>query len=205
MIGTKFSNFRGEIFAYFSLPEKTMGIEGLLEIYSKSDNTSKLVEMLKSQGNFHVRLKGLVGSSPAFVLASSTAGLKKVHLCILPNQENAAYFLNDLENLCGKTQVLYFPASGRKPYDEGQADNSSILLRAEVLNSLLHYSDIEIDRLQSNGRRVIVTYPEAISEKVVTRSHLLKNTLEIRKSEKLSVDFVVDLLLEYGFQRIDYV
>lgn len=179
---------------------RTMSLEGLLELYINSDNTSRLLEKLKSQGKSRVSLKGMVGSAPPFVLAAVSKGLQKVHLCILPNQETAAYFLNDLENICGKEAVLYFPASGRKPYEEGPADNSSILLRAEVLSSLLHYSDND-----ANKHKVIVTYPEALSEKVVTKSHLLKNTLEVRKGEKLSVEFVVEILLEYGFERADYV
>ncbi|MBL7892762.1 MAG: transcription-repair coupling factor [Bacteroidia bacterium] len=176
-----------------------MKLEQLLKKYSDSDNTLQILEKLRSPGNSHVHLKGLVGSFPSFVLTTVAAQLKKVHLCVLPDQEGAAYFLNDLENLLGKSSVLFFPSSGRKPYEHSLGDSSSILLRAEVLNYLLQGAG------DNDTPIVVVTYPEALAEKVVTRSHLSKNTLQVLKGEKLSVDFVIDLLLEYGFNRVDYV
>ncbi len=177
-----------------------MNLEGLLKLYSTDDNTLKLFEKLKSSGRTRARLKGLVGSSASFVISATAFLFKKTHLCILPTQESAAYFLNDLENLFGKSSVLFFPASGKNPYEYGQVDNSSILLRAEVLTTLLHSGELQADK-----STIIVSYPEALTEKVVTRSHLLKNTLQVQKGEKLSTDFVIDLLLEYGFERVDYV
>jgi transcription-repair coupling factor (superfamily II helicase) len=177
-----------------------MKLEQLLKIYSESDNTFQILEKLRSTGRTRVHLKGLVGSAPAFVISATATQLKKIHLCILPDQERAAYFLNDLENLYGKEFVLFFPSSGRRPYEHTQTDNSNILLRAEVLNQLLQNFQADTSR-----SKLIVTYPEALAEKVVTRSHLSKNILQVLKSEKLSVDFVVDVLLEYGFERVDYV
>src|ERR1043166_9672924 len=81
------------------------------------------------------------------------------------------------------------------PYEHEDIDNANILLRAEVLNKI------------STGKKhiCIITYPEALTEKVVTRTHLSKNTLELKKGEKISIDFITDVLLDYEFERVDYV
>lgn len=178
-----------------------MKLEQLLTIYSDSDTTFQLVEKLKSQGITHAALKGLVGSAPSFVLASTVPQVKKLHLCVLPDKEIAAYFFNDLENITRKKNILFFPSPNRKPYDHTQMDNANVLQRAEVLNTLIHYEKDETQK----SELIIVTYPEALAEKVVTRSHLSKNTLQILKAEKVSIDFVIEVLLEYGFSRVDYV
>ncbi|MCC6689955.1 MAG: transcription-repair coupling factor, partial [Bacteroidia bacterium] len=177
-----------------------MKLEQLLKFYAETDSTLQVVQKLKSGGAPHVRLKGLAGSMPSFVVASAAQQLKKTHLCLLPNHETAAYFLNDIETIFSKKSVCFFPSSGRRPYEHSDKNNSNLLLRAETLNELITYA-----RSESTRALIIVAYPESIAEKVVTRQHLSKNTLQVVKGEKLSVDFVVELISEYGFERVDYV
>lgn len=172
----------------------------MLKFYAETDSTLQVVQKLKSGGAPHVRLKGLAGSMPSFVVASAAQQLKKTHLCLLPNHETAAYFLNDIETIFSKKSVCFFPSSGRRPYEHSDKNNSNLLLRAETLNELITYA-----RSESTRALIIVAYPESIAEKVVTRQHLSKNTLQVVKGEKLSVDFVVELISEYGFERVDYV
>ncbi|HSH64938.1 MAG TPA: CarD family transcriptional regulator, partial [Bacteroidia bacterium] len=142
---------------------------------------------------------GVVGNeSPfhaAFINGVAYQSVHKTNLIILADKEEAAYFLNDLENLIGEANVLFFPASYKMPYEHEEIDNANILLRAEVLNKI------------NSGKKhtCIVTYPEALVEKVVTKAHLSKNTLELKKGEKISIDFISDVLIEYGFERVDYV
>lgn len=114
---------------------------------------------------------------------------------VFNDKEEAAYYLNDLEQLIGEKDVLFYPGSYRRPYQIEETDNANVLLRAEVLNRI-------------NSRKkpaVIVTYPDALFEKVVTRKELNKNTLKIKIDDSLSLDFLNEVLFEYQFKRVDFV
>jgi transcription-repair coupling factor (superfamily II helicase) len=114
---------------------------------------------------------------------------------VLPEREEAAYFLSDLENLLEK-EILFFPSSFRKSFEFTLVDSSNVLQRAEVLNELKHSTEYG---------KIIVTYPEALAEKVIDRNALEKNTLEIAVGNKLSIDFINEFLIEYDFERVDFV
>lgn len=146
-----------------------------------------------SHNNLH--LKGLVGSSFSFVLSEVFKTSDKPFLLIFDDKEEAAYYLNDLEQLINDKDVLFYPGSYRRPYQIEETNNANVLLRAEVLNRI-------------NSRRkpaVIVTYPDALFEKVVTKKELEKNTLKISVGNELSIDFVNEVLFEYNFKRVDFV
>ncbi|HBI01294.1 transcription-repair coupling factor, partial [uncultured Flavobacterium sp.] len=116
-------------------------------------------------------------------------------LLLFNDKEEAAYYLNDLENLINDQDVLFYPSSYRRPYQIEETDNANILLRAEVLNRI-------------NSRKkpsIIVTYPEALFEKVVTRKELDKNTLKVAVADQISIDFINEVLFEYNFKRVDFV
>ncbi|MBA3970938.1 MAG: transcription-repair coupling factor [Bacteroidetes bacterium] len=168
--------------------------EDLLRKYGESTNNSLLIQELAGKTT-RLQLKNVIGSGASFIAAAAYQHIHKTNLIVLADKEEAAYFLNDLENLLGEQNVLFFPASYRMPYEHEAIDNSNILLRAEVLNKI------------NTGKKhiCIVTYPEALTEKVVTKTHLTKNTLELKQSEKISIDFISDLLLEYDFDRVEYV
>src|SRR5690606_32994359 len=107
----------------------------------------------------------------------------------------AAYHLNDLENLLGDKNVLFYPGSYRRPYQIEETDNANVLLRSEVLN-----------RINSRKKPAfIVTYPEALFEKGVTRMELEQNTIKIAVNNLLSIAFVNEVLFEYRFKRTDFV
>merc|ERR1711966_647005 len=119
-----------------------------------------------------------VGSSYPLAIAEVFKQTEKPFLIVLNNKEEAAYHLNDLENLLGEKNVLFYPGSYRRPYQIEETDNANVLLRSEVLNRI-------------NSRKkpaVIVTYPEALFEKVVTKKELQKNTLKLALSENISLD-----------------
>ncbi len=142
-----------------------------------------------------VQLKGLTGSALSFVISEVFANTEVPFLLILNDKEEAAYHLNDLEQLVGKNEVLFYPGSYRRPYQIEETDNANVLLRAEVLNRI-------------NSRKkpaVIVSYPDALFEKVVTRKELDKNTLKIKLGDTLSLDFLNEVLFEYQFKRVDFV
>jgi transcription-repair coupling factor (superfamily II helicase) len=147
-------------------------------------------------------LDGLAGSAEAVMAATLIKNSKKSFLCILSDKEKAAYFFNDLENLLHERDKSYenrsvflFPSAWKKPYEFNETDNANVLLRAEVVNRLA----AETERI------IIVTYPLALSEKVVTRKLLKKHILSISKGETLDLDFFLEMLLEYGFEQSDFV
>ena len=140
-------------------------------------------------------LKGLVGSSFSFVISSVFKLTKKPFLLVFNDKEEAAHYLNDLEQLCNDKDVLFYPGSYRRPYQIEETDNANVLLRAEVLN-----------RINSQKKpAIIVTYPDALFEKVVTRKELERNTLKVSVNDKISIDFVNEVLFEYQFKRVDFV
>ena len=160
---------------------------------------SSALEALKTQLNEQTRdncvVSGLVGSALSITIAELFKQTALPFLLILNDKEQAAYHLNDLENILGDQNVLFYPGSYRRPYQIEQTDNANVLLRSEVLNRI-------------NSRKkpaLIVTYPEALFEKVVTKKELEKNTLKISVGEQLSIDFVNEVLFEYNFKRVDFV
>jgi transcription-repair coupling factor (superfamily II helicase) len=151
------------------------------------------IAIANSQNKVH--LKGLVGSALSLVLSESFKSAELPFLLIFNDKEEAAFYLNDLEGLLSDKDVLFYPGSYRRPYQIEQTDNANVLLRAEVLNRI-------------NSRKkpaIIVTYPDALFEKVVTRRELEKNTLKIAVGDELSLDFVNEVLFEYKFKRVDFV
>jgi transcription-repair coupling factor (superfamily II helicase) len=142
-----------------------------------------------------IHAKGLIGSSLSFMVSEAFLATDKPFLLIFNDKEEAAYHLNDLEELIGEKNVLFYPGSYRRPYQIEETDNANVLLRSEVLNRI-------------NSRKkpaVIVTYPDALFEKVVTRKELDRSTLKITLGDQLSIDFVNEVLFEYKFKRVDFV
>ncbi len=142
-----------------------------------------------------INLDGLIGSSLSIAIAESFKTADKPFLVILNDKEEATYILNDLEQLVKEDHVLFYPGSYRRPYQIEGTDNANILLRAEVLNRI-------------NSRKkpaLIITYPDALFEKVVTRKELDKSTLKVKINDNLSLDFVNEMLFEYKFKRVDFV
>ncbi|MFM6975837.1 MAG: transcription-repair coupling factor [Sphingobacteriaceae bacterium] len=172
-----------------------MNIREIIHRYKDDPRTTQLAQALNSGKNPRVHLKGLVGSSDAMLAIALYFLQHKPAVFVLPDREEAAYFLSDLENILEK-EVLFFPASFRKAFDFTQPDSSMVLQRAEVLNELKNASEYG---------KLIVTYPEALGEKVIDRQALEKNTLEIAKGNKLDIDFMADFLSGYDFERVDFV
>lgn len=171
-----------------------MNSKQLVERY-KTDNRilglAKAINIKKER----IHLKGLIGSLDALVVAASYFLSHKNMVFVLPDREEANFFQADLESLMEK-EVLVFPSSFRKSFDFTQTDSANVLLRAEVLNQIT----------QTTGYgNLIVTYPEAMAEKVIDRDSLIKNTLEIAINNKLSIDFINEFLIEYDFERCDFV
>lgn len=164
------------------------------EHFAKLPQLQELQKAISKPQN-KLALNGLIGSALSFSLAEAFEASEKPFLLVLTDKEEAAYYLNDLEHLLGKKDVLFYPGSYRRPYQIEDTDNANVLLRAEVLN-----------RINSKKKPAfIVTYPDALFEKVVTRKQLDKSTLKVTVNDQLSLDFVNEMLFEYKFKRVDFV
>ena len=163
-------------------------------VFKESSSLRKLGEAI-SKNQARTTLSGLHGSAFSIVVAQLFKEKDLPFLCVFNDKEEAAYHLNDLEQLVGEQDVLFFPGSYRRPYQIEETNNANVLLRSEVLNRI-------------NSRKkpaLIVTYPEALFEKVVTRKELERNTLSVKVGDELSLDFVNEVLFSYQFKRVDFV
>ena len=151
--------------------------------------------LLKNDTSRNIFLKGLNGSGPAMTIASLFTKGRGSYVCVLNDQEEAGYFYHDLMQLTASNEVYFFPSAYRRAIKYGHVDPANEILRTEVLS-----------RLQDpDASFVIVTYPDALAERVVAREVLKENTLKISVGEKLDNMFVSDVLDEYGFEQVDYV
>ncbi|WP_018618886.1 transcription-repair coupling factor [Spirosoma luteum] len=175
-----------------------MRSEELLSLYT-SDSFIKLLaqpisEKLSTELQ-RVQIKGVTGSLDAVIASAVYKLAEGSHIYIATDREEAAYFFNDLQNLLSR-EVLLFPMSYKKPYLYEDIENANVLMRAEVLNKL--------NPAPKDGL-LIVTYPEALSEKVINKRSLAANTLTIRVGEKIDTNFVSELLQTYEFEKTDFV
>ncbi len=137
----------------------------------------------------------MVGSGLSFALGSSYSKNENTQILICNDKEAAAYYFNDLQRILGEKEVLFFPSSYRRPYQIEEIDNANVLLRAEVLNKIS----------QATSKQLIISYPNALFEKIVSQKTIEEKTLNIKIGDKLSLDFVNEVLFEYEFKRVDFV
>ncbi len=170
-----------------------MDYSSIATVLKQSSLQDKMHAALAASKNVHA--KGIVGSYLSFLMVESFNKQAKTHVLICNDKEEAAYHLNDLEAVLGKQSLLFYPGSYRRPYQIEEVDNANVLQRAEVLNRINNKKD----------PLVLVTYPDALFEKVVTKKAIEKNTLKIKNGDQLSIDFINEVLFEYQFHRVDFV
>ena len=164
-------------------------------LFGNHPNLEGLLRAFGDAGSERIRLEGLTGSSKAIIVAGVFLRTMNTHLVIIPEKEDAAYFYNDLVSLVGDDAVFFFPSTYKRSVQYWQTEPANIVLRTEVLNHL------------ASGKRksIIVSYPESVMELVVSKSNLKKNTFHIKKGDKISLEFLEEMLQEYHFTRTDFV
>lgn len=165
-----------------------------LNIYCADGLIKTVAAGIHTPKNLNLRIKGLSGSFDAVIAASTFKLHAHDYIIVLQDKDEAAYFQNDLQNLLGR-EILLFPMSYKRPYEFSEIENANILMRAEVLNRLAEKTKPEI----------IVTYPEALSEKVINRRSLASNTFTVKLKEKLEIPFLEEFLHNYDFEKTDFV
>jgi transcription-repair coupling factor (superfamily II helicase) len=177
-----------------------MSFRELLEIYQKSPRLFQLADKLSFAEKQKIYLKNLRGSSSQFVAASifthsSCSQLNHIFIC--NDEEDAAYFHNTLENLTEALNLFYFPSSFKNRKNYRLLNSSHVMLRTEALTKFSSQA----------GERVgaLVTYPEAVFEKVVVPTAISSNMIYIKTNDELDLDGLYEKLVNYGFERTDFV
>jgi transcription-repair coupling factor (superfamily II helicase) len=169
-------------------------IEEFREAYQQTEKVRDICAQLVYD-EAKISVKGLEGSGRAVVADAVLQNHKGFHLFILSDKEEAAYFHNDLVNLNPKAQnIFFFPHSYKAPYAFEETDNANVVSRAEVM-----------ERVNKGNNSIIVTYPRALFEKVITKKQFAKTIMEIKKGVEYSIDFINELLIEHGFHKVDFV
>jgi transcription-repair coupling factor (superfamily II helicase) len=162
-------------------------------LFKKHELLAPLSHLLNTPGE-KVHLQGLVGSSRSILACLLSEEIQKSFVICLNDREEAAYFYDDLNTLSPDAEVLLFPSSYKRSVHYETIEQENIILRTEVLN-----------KFRENNPILVVTYPEALVEKVISGEGLASNTFRVAKGDKLSLDFVAEVLFEYGFERVDFV
>ena len=113
-----------------------MKAQDLVAIYRADSLVKTLTEGIRTPTPHPFHVSQLHGSLDALLLAAVSKSFRGSHMVVMPDKEEAAYFLNDLQHLCGDKEVLFFPMSYKRPYEYDETENANILTRAEVLAEL---------------------------------------------------------------------
>ena len=171
-----------------------MTLEEFREAFRKTEKVRDISAQL-SYENVKISLKGLEGSGRTILADAVLQEHPGFHIFILPDKEEAAFFFNDLQNLNKNASNYYFfPHSYKVPYQFEEVDNANVVSRSEVM-----------ERLNRGNNTIIVTYPQAIFEKVITKKQFAKNIMEIKTGVEYSIDFINELLIEHEFEKVDFV
>ena len=172
-----------------------MTITELQQQYAAHPHADAVNKLLNDTSVKHLFCGGLCASAASFFSSSLIRKYDVPFVFILGDLEEAGYFYHDLTQILGTERVLFFPSSFRRAIKYGQKDAANEILRTEALS-----------RLEKGDTSVcIVTYPDALSEKVVSRNNLKEKSLKLHTGERVDTSFITDVLHSYGFEYVDYV
>ena len=167
-----------------------------IEIYIRDSFIQSVAQSIKANDKQRICLKGLRGSLDAIIATAVHKINHQNDLFILHDKEEAAYFQNDLQNLLPERDIFLFPESFKRPYDIQEIENANVLFRAEILNRINH-KDVKGE--------LIVTYPEALAEKVINKRSLLQNTHTLCIGDPVDIKELTEKLIAYDFEKTDFV
>ena len=171
-------------------------MNSLLERYKEDARTQRIIEQISASTPKRILIEGFVGALNTFALAGTYAKKPSSHIYIANTKEEAAYIQNNLENLFEDKSIHFFPDSFSRPLRFEELNKTNILQRTETINKII---------LSKAEGHIIVSYPEAIFEKVVSPSILNNQKIEITVGEKLDPDTIIEVLIEFGFTREEFV
>jgi transcription-repair coupling factor (superfamily II helicase) len=175
-----------------------MNLDVLMNNYSNDSRIFTIADKILLSEPQHIHLSGLHGSASQFIFSAvfnHSISSQVNHLVILRDAEEAAYFHNTVENITNALDVFYFPSSFKNKKNFHLLNSSHVMLRTEALTKLSAGGD----------RKVIVTYPEALFEKVVLSKTLSQNIISFKQGETIKVDELLKRFVDHGFSRSDFV
>ncbi|WP_329903905.1 transcription-repair coupling factor [Porphyromonas pogonae] len=167
----------------------------LLDLFGAHPQINALKSLIKKEKS--VSVSGLKGSSKSCLV--SVLSHDYPILCIMDDEDEAGYLYADVENLVTDRPVLFFPSAYKRSIKYGHTDAPNIILRADVLTHLADHSG------KKKHPPIIISYPAAIAESVVSGDSLSQDIMVITQGQIIEPDFIRDQLLEWGFERTDYV
>ena len=171
-----------------------MTISELQNVYAAHPNTKGMISVLKDSSIKTIYLGGVHASCVSLFFSSFIKENPSVYVFVLNDCEEAGYFYHDMVQANGDTDILFFPSSYRRAIKYGQKDAANEILRTEVLS-----------RLEKRDNVVVVTYPEALAEKVVSKKLLTDKTISLKVGMNVETDAIAARLVALGFSHVDYV
>lgn len=171
-------------------------LKSLLDRYQEDKRVDELAELIQAESPKRILINGFVGAMDSFVLSSAYRKQASSHIFIANTKEDAAYFQNNLASLFDNKSIHFFPDSFKRPLRYEELSKSNVLQRTETINKII---------LSLAEGHILVTYPEAVFEKVVSPEILNEQKIKIKVGEKLDPDTIIEVLIEYGFTREDFV
>jgi len=175
-----------------------MNLDVLLNFYKNDHRCFQIANRTTLSEPQHLLLTGLEGSTLEFIVAAlhSNEYLSQTnHLVILRDAEEAAYFHNTIENITNALDIFYFPSSFKNKKNYQLLNSSHVMLRTEALTKIA----------SGGNKKILVTYPEAIFEKVILSKSLSDNIISIKQADELDVNSILQKFVDHGFVRTDFV
>lgn len=177
-----------------------MDIQDIKQLYAKAPGTVALCKLLQENRGSNIFLQGQQASATPLLFAAVATEIKQTFLFVLQDADEAGYFYHDLTQVMGTQNVLFFPSSFKRSVKYGQRDSANEILRTEVL------ARISARDNQATESLLIISYPEALSELVVSKQHLDERRLSLKTGQQqIDITDIAHKLREYGFQEVDYV
>ena len=171
-----------------------MNISELQSVYAAHPNTKGLATIIKDGGIKTVYVDGVHASCMSLFFSAFIKENPSVYVFVLNDNEEAGYFYHDMVQANGDADILFFPSSYRRAIKYGQKDAANEILRTEVLS-----------RLEKRDNVAVVTYPEALAEKVVSKKLLTDKTVSLKVGQNIETDTIAAQLVSLGFDHVDYV
>ena len=178
-----------------------MNLDMLLKAYLNDPRCFKIVDRITASQPQQIQLTGLHGSAAPFIVSAifnHNSASQLNHLIILKDAEEAAYFHNTLENITSALNLFYFPSSFKNKKNYRLLNASHVMLRTECLTRFSN-------PMGENRVGAIITYPEALFEKVVLPKTLSANIISIKQGDTIDTNAIYEKFIGYGFHRTDFV
>lgn len=165
----------------------------IVETFAGGDSFKELLRWKSDR----VLVRGIIGSSLPVAIAAYAEKNCGIHIVVMDDKDTAAYVSSDLTELLGEERVLFFPSASKRSALYDGEELSSVVLRTSALNAM--------SNIKKGETLYVCSYPEAISEKVITTETIMGNSFELKTGAREKIDSIVEILVSYDFNKVDFV